>query len=78
MIGDSKDITEAPDACYIDQQKFHICRRARGKPGSDYEEFVTDQQLQSFMKVRISEFWNRPWRERGTGYDIQEERYLKS
>ena len=53
MIGDSKDITEAPDACYIDQQKIHICRRAQGKPGSDYEEFVTYQQLQSFMKVRI-------------------------
>ena len=42
------------------------------------EAFVTGKHLQSFMKARFSEFWYRPWRERGTGYDIQEERYLKS
>jgi len=55
MIGDSKDIPEAPDVCYIDQSLLSATG-LRGKPGSDYEEFVTDQQLQSFMKVRISEF----------------------
>ena len=55
MIGESTDITEAPDVCYIDHSKLSAAG-LRGKPGSDYEEFVTDQHLQSFMKARFSEY----------------------